>query len=293
MSDTALRKIETPAEELVETPSGKGAKGENFPVGSWLLQKKLRPYVADFYAFARAIDDIADNPELRSGIKLARLNGFAAALKGTNEDPSYAKAHVLRTKLHEMGVTNQHSLDLIAAFKQDAVKSRYTNWNELIDYCNHSAAPVGRFLLDLHGESVSLYSLSDDLCNALQILNHLQDCAIDYANLNRVYLPDEWIQDASSNVVDLAQIKATPALRCVINRCLDGTDELLAQARKLPAAMKHSRLAMETAVIVAVAERLSKKLRHCDPLAGSVVLKPPGFALASVTGLMRLWFRAQ
>ncbi|HCX15155.1 MAG TPA: squalene synthase HpnC [Rhodospirillaceae bacterium] len=283
-----LRKIEAP----VETPSGKGARDENFPVGSWLIQKKLRPHVAAFYAFARAIDDIADNPELRSGIKISRLNGFADALCGNNEDPSYAKAHVLRTKLNEVRVTTQYGLDLISAFKQDAIKSRYTNWSELIDYCNRSAAPVGRFLLDLHGERASLYKLSDDLCNALQIINHLQDCAIDYANLNRVYLPEEWMQTQSSNVVDLAQTKATPALRAVIDRCLDGTDKLLAQARKLPVEMEHKRLAMETAVIVAIAERLSKKLRHCDPLSGSVVLKWPGFALASISGLLRLWFRA-
>ncbi len=290
MSDAALRKRESSAETPVETPSGKTAKGENFPVGSWLLPKELRPHVAAFYAFARAIDDIADSPDLRSGIKLARLDGFAAALTGTNDDPAYAKAHVLRASLNEMGITPQHGLDLISAFKQDAVKNRYADWTELMDYCNRSAAPVGRFLLDLHGESVSLYPQSDALCNALQVINHLQDCAADYANLNRVYLPDEWMHAEGSNVVDLAQIESTPALRGVINRCLDGTDDLLNEARKLPHAMDHRSLAMETAVIVSIADRLSKKLRKRDPLAGRVVLKAPGFAAAAVTGLFRLWY---
>ncbi len=290
MSGAALRKIETPAVSGAETPSGKDAKGENFPVGSWLLPKELRPHVAAFYAFARAIDDIADNPDLRSGIKLARLDGFAAALTGTNDDPAYAKAHTLRASLNEMGVTPRHGLDLISAFKQDAVKNRYADWTELMDYCNRSAAPVGRFLLDLHGESVSLYPQSDALCNALQVINHLQDCAVDFANLNRVYLPDEWMHAEGSNVVDLAQTESTPALRGVINRCLGGTEDLLIEARKLPRAMEHRGLAMETAVIVSIADRLSQKLRKRDPLAGRVVLKAPGFATAAVTGLFRLWF---
>ena len=289
VGEAATREIKTSTGHQVETPSGKGARDENFPVGSWLLPKELRPHVAAYYAFARAIDDIADNPDLRSGIKLARLEGFAAALNGTNDDPAYAKAHALRESLEITGITAQHGLDLISAFKQDAVKQRYADWTELMDYCNRSAAPVGRFLLDLHGESVSLYPTSDALCNALQVINHLQDCAADYANLNRVYLPDEWMQAESANVVDLAQVFSPPGLRRVQSRCLDGTDILLREARKLPKALEHRSLAAETAVIVAIADRLLKKLRARDPLATRVVLKAPGVAAAAVTGLFRLW----
>ncbi len=284
---------ETSAGKQVETPSGKGAVDENFPVGSWLLPKDLRPHVAAYYAFARAIDDIADNPDLRSGIKLARLDGFAAALRGTNDEPAYAKVHALRTSLEGMGVTPQHGLDLISAFKQDAVKNRYTDWRDLMDYCDRSAAPIGRFLLDLHGESVSLYPLSDALCSALQVINHLQDCAADYANLNRVYLPDEWMHAEGANVVDLAQIATTPGLRQVLDRCLDGTEKLLVEARKLPGAMQHRGLAAETAVIIAIARRLSKKLRRRDPLVRRVAIKAPGLTIAAVTGLFGLWFRAR
>ena len=279
--------------QQAETPSGKGAADENFPVGSWLLPKALRPHVAAYYNFARAIDDIADNPDLRSGIKLARLDGFAAALKGDNDDPAYTKAHILRATLDSTGVTPQHGLDLISAFKQDAVKFRYADWTELMDYCNRSAAPVGRFLLDLHGESVSLYPQSDALCNALQVINHLQDCAADYANLNRVYLPDDWMHENGANVVDLAQVAATPELRCVINRCLDATENLLVEARKLPKALTHKSLAAESAIIVAIANRLSKKLRRRDPLAERVVLKKPGFAVAAISGLINLWFKSK
>jgi squalene synthase HpnC len=293
VSEATTRQGERTAEEQAETRSGKGAGDENFPVGSWLIPKALRPHVAAYYNFARAIDDIADNPDLRSGIKLARLEGFSAALRGTNDDAAYAKAHALRATLETTGITPQYGLDLISAFKQDSVKFRYADWTELMDYCNRSAAPVGRFLLDLHGESVSLYPLSDALSNALQVINHLQDCAEDYANLNRVYLPDEWMHAEGVNVVDLAQIAATPGLRSVIDRCLGATELLLIEARKLPKAMAHRGLAAETAVIVATANRLTKKLQRHDPLAARVVLKAPEFAAAATVGLFHLWFKAR
>jgi len=169
----------TDSVETAETPSGKGSKDENFPVGSLLLSKVVRPHVAVFYAFARAIDDVADNPKLAPEEKIERLDGFDQALMGLNDDPAFEKAHIVRSSLIYTGVPIQHCRDLISAFKQDAVKSRYENWDELIDYCDRSAAPVGRYLLDLHGVSKDLYAASDALCNALQVINHLQDCKDD------------------------------------------------------------------------------------------------------------------
>ena len=179
----------------LETPSGKNAKSENFPVGSWLLPAALRPHVAAFYAFARAGDDIADNPALAPEDKIARLTAFGDALAEGEGDPRlFAKAHALRRSLAETGVPARHGLDLLEAFKQDAVKSRYRSWGDLIAYCNLSAAPVGRYLLDLHGESRDGWPASDALCNALQVLNHLQDCQEDHREMDRVYLPLEWLE---------------------------------------------------------------------------------------------------
>ena len=174
----------------IETPSGKAAADENFPVGSWLLPARLRPHIATFYAYARAIDDIADNPDLEPADKIARLDGFAKTVSGADTpDPAFHKAHEIRRSLAETGVTHQHCVDLTQAFKQDATKLRYDDWDDLMGYCNLSAAPVGRYLVDLHGESPLAYPASDALCNALQVLNHLQDCGDDYKALNRVYLP--------------------------------------------------------------------------------------------------------
>src|ERR1700761_4265964 len=112
-------------DDALETPSGKGAGDENFPVGSWLLPRALRPHVAVFYAFARAIDDIADNPNLNPDEKIARLAQLARALETGSQDSALAKADALRVSCMATGVPVRHGLDLISAFKQDAIKTRY------------------------------------------------------------------------------------------------------------------------------------------------------------------------
>lgn len=274
----------------VETPSGKTAADENFPVGSWLLPRALRPHVAVFYAFARAIDDIADNPTLQPEDKIARLDRFEAALTGRETaDPALAKAHRLRASLAETRVTAQHGIDLIAAFKRDATQLRYTDWDGLLGYCALSANPVGRYLLDLHGEARTGYPAADALCSALQVLNHLQDAQDDYRSLNRVYLPEAWLSAEAIDVTALDAPRASPALRRVLDRCLNGTATLLAQAAALPDQLSNARLAMESAAIVGLAEQLAARLRTRDPLAERVVPSRPallGRALAGAIGVL-------
>ncbi len=271
--------------KTAETPSGKGARDENFPVGSILLPARLRPHVAVFYAYARAIDDVADNPDLSPEEKVRRLDGFDKALLGQADDPAYEKAHRIRESLAATNVTVQHCRDLISAFKQDAVKLRYADWAELIGYCDRSAAPVGRYLLDLHGEARDGYPANDALCNALQVLNHLQDCGDDYRALDRVYLPGDWMAAEGVTVEALAAPALSPGLRRVIDRCLDDTDALIAHARTLPGRLKSRRLAMESAAIVTIAERLSAHLRRRDPLAERVELSKPEYLWCCVKGV--------
>ncbi|MFQ5774438.1 MAG: squalene synthase HpnC [Kiloniellaceae bacterium] len=271
--------------EAVETPSGKGAGDENFPVGSWLLPARLRPHVAIFYRFARAIDDIADNPALAPEDKVARLSRFEAAVTGRETgDPALATAHGMRRSLAETAVSARHCVDLVAAFKQDAVKLRYRDWADLLGYCELSANPVGRYLLDLHGEAVAGYPYSDALCSALQVLNHLQDCRDDYRDLDRVYLPLEWMRAQGIDVGALEAPRSGPELRRVLDACLDGVDGLLASARELPGRLRSARLAMESAVIVRLAERLSARLRAGDPLAGRVALSRLDFLTCGLRG---------
>jgi hydroxysqualene synthase len=277
--------------DAIETPSGKGAGDENFPVGSWLLPAPLRPHVATYYAFARAIDDIADNPALAPQDKIDRLQAFADALEGRISGPGLEKAERLRASMLVTRVTTKHGLDLIDAFQQDAVKTRYRDWGELIHYCDRSAAPVGRYLLDLHGEDKDLHEGADALCNALQVINHLQDCQGDYRSLDRVYLPQLWLDEAGATLADLDQPKATPGLRRVLDRCLDGVAALLVQARSFPVFLRSRRLAMESAVIVRIAERLTDELRRRDPLAERVVLGRSAFVVCGLQGVLGLFAR--
>jgi len=271
----------------VETPSGKGSADENFPVGSWLLPPALRPHVATYYAFARAIDDIADNPELGAEDKIARLSLFEAALLDPQQDrPGLGKAAKLRESLAATGVTTARGTDLIAAFKQDAAKLRYADWGELLGYCRLSANPVGRYLLDLHGEDPGGYASSDALCSALQILNHLQDCQDDYHDLDRVYLPEDWLRAEGLEATKVLDLTASPpGFRRLLDKCLDGVDLLLDEAERLPGLLRSRRLAMESAVIVQLARRLAAHLRSGDPLAGRVALRRVDFLLCGLKGM--------
>jgi len=275
-----------PDAEPVETPSGKGRGDENFPVGSWLIRRELRPHVRAFYCFARNADDIADNPDLAAEEKIRRLDRMAAILDGTPGEDSPAAA-AMRQSLRETGVTAQHCHDVLHAFRLDAVKLRYRDWEDLMGYCRYSAAPVGRQLLDLHGERAETWPASDALCAALQVLNHLQDCAEDYRALDRVYLPEAMLERAGSAIADLERPACSPGLRRTIDTLLDRTDALIATARGLPKRVQGAGLRWESAVIVELAARLSRHLRRGDPLAGRVKLGKGDFAAAFLLGVAR------
>ncbi len=256
----------------VEAPSGKARTDENFPVGSLLIHRDLRPHVHAFYTFARQADDIADHETLPPEEKIRRLDRMQAVLLG---DPGHdaPAAGRLRSSLAATGVTAQHSVDLLAAFRQDATKRRYANWQELLDYCRLSAMPVGRHVLDLHGEAPATYAPSDPLCAALQVLNHLQDLATDLERLDRSYLPGDLLAAAGARPEDVREPRLTPGLRRVIAQVLDATDRLNAEGAALPASVRDRRLRLETGIIASLSKRLAARLRREDPLASRVKLR--------------------
>ena len=280
--------MQSTAATRVEIPSGKDVAYENFPVGSWLLPAELRPHIATFYAFARSADDIADSPDLTAGEKIERLDGYERALLGGElDDTAYAKAHAMRLSLAQTNTTSRHCVDLLAAFKQDATKLRYRDWHELIGYCRLSAAPVGRYLLDLHGGASDGYASSDALCIALQILNHLQDAKADYLDLDRVYLPTAWFAAERATITELRGDMTSPQLRKVFDRALDGVDRLIDAATGLGPALANARLAMEAESILSIARRLSRKLRRSDPLGPRVVLSKAQYVRCIAAGIAR------
>jgi hydroxysqualene synthase len=256
--------------ENVESWSGKDRGDENFPVGV-IIRPDLRRHVHAYYAFARNADDIGDSPILPPEEKIARLDHMEAVLLGQREGGSPSAAG-LRLSLAETGVDPRHATDLLVAFRQDATKRRYASWDELFDYCRFSAMPVGRYVLDVHGESRLTHAPSDALCVSLQVLNHLQDCQKDLHDLDRCYLPQDLMSAAGTDVTALPGKAETPGLRRVFGALLDRCDELNAEAAALPRLVRDRRLRIETGVIVNLARRLTGRLRRGDPLATRVKL---------------------
>jgi farnesyl-diphosphate farnesyltransferase len=269
----------------VEAWSGKDRGDENFPVGSLLIRRDLRAHVHAFYTFARNADDIADSPTLSADEKIARLDAMEAVLLG-HSDGGSPSALRLRASLEETGVTARHATDLLIAFRRDATKQRYASWDELYDYCRYSAMPVGRHVLDLHGEAPATHGPSDALCTSLQVLNHLQDGAKDLAALDRCYLPLDLLEQHGATVADLRRTAATPGLRRVFDALLERVDTLNQQSIDLPRNTRSRRLRLETAVIVGLAQRLARRLHRDDPVARRVKLTK-GDAAASVLAALR------
>ncbi len=269
----------------VEEWSGKDRADENFPVGSLLIRRDLRAHVHAFYTFARNADDIADYATLAAEDKIARLDVMEDVLLGRRDDGS-PSALALRASLAQTGVTPRHSTDLLVAFRQDATKTRYASWQELYDYCRYSAMPVGRHVLDLHGENPETHPPSDALCVSLQVLNHLQDCAKDLATLDRSYLPLDMLTDAGAVPEDVRRKAETPALRHVFDAMLTGVERLNEDAAELPRRVRDRRLRLETAVIVGLARGLTRRLRANDPIAARVKLTK-GDGMASLLAALR------
>jgi farnesyl-diphosphate farnesyltransferase len=271
----------------VEIASGKDRGDENFPVGSWLIRGDLRAHVHAFYAFARNADDIADNPVLGADEKVARLDVMEAVLTG-GQDTGSASALGLRESLQISGVSAIHARELLVAFRQDARKNRYASWDELMDYCRYSAAPVGRYVLDLHGESRESWGASDALCAVLQVINHLQDAAPDLRSLDRCYVPQDMLSKQGVATDDIARDKMLPGLRAVFDEMLLKCDHLNEEAAALPGLVAARRLRVETAVIANLARRLTAKLKSGDALAGRVKLIKRDFVLAALQSALRI-----
>ena len=248
--------------------SGKGHRDENFPVASALIAKRHRPAVMAFYRVARMSDDIADHATASAQTKLAELAAVEGSLTGAAT--SVPEAVALRNILSERGIPPQHALDLLTAFKRDVTQNRYADWADLLDYCRYSAAPVGRFMLDVHGEDRSTWAASDALCAALQINNHLQDCGKDYRAIDRVYLPADALAAAGVDVTALGGATASPALRGVIGDLARRTAGLLDQAKPLAGQVRDKRLSMEIGVIHRLAVSLNARLTIRDPLSERV-----------------------
>jgi len=278
-------------------PDADGAGGparapvrENFPVASILIARPLRPAVRAFYDVVRAADDIADDPHLEPAEKARRLDRVEAGLCGAADPAGDAAARHLLRVLDAAGHSPaaRHALRMLDAFRADIRAEPCRDWGDLMGYCRASADPVGRFLLELHGEGRDAVDASDALCSALQVLNHLQDMGEDRRRLGRIYLPLDMIEAAGGRVEDLDRPALTPGLRGAVDLALAETDGLLDRAARLPGLLRSRRLAAEARVILSLARSLRRRLSAGDPLARRIAPTRVDAARAAAAGLTRL-----
>ncbi len=238
---------------------------ENFPVASLLLPAHLRPAVKAIYAFARSADDIADEGDASADQRLRELHAYEAALNRI-EHKQAAESPLFQT-LEQVTVEYRLPLapfrDLLSAFKQDVVTTRYSQFSDLLDYCRRSANPVGTLMLHLYGAATEQNLRdSDDICSALQLINFWQDVAIDWQKA-RIYLPLEDLQRFGVSQAQLASGTVDHAWRRLmefeVQRARDMMTGAQALALRLP-----GRIGWELRLVIQGGLRILEMLETVD-----------------------------
>jgi squalene synthase HpnC len=274
-----------------ELRSGKTHRDENFPVASWVIHPRHRALILAFYNFVRTADDIADHASLDAPTKLKLLDELEADLLGQGD--GQREAVILRDALAKRALPPRQARDLLTAFRMDVTKLRYHDWDDLIHYCSYSAMPVGRFVLDVHGESTATWPASDAVCAALQINNHLQDCGDDYRNLNRVYIPRDALARHGASVEEFGAPRASAALLSCLHELAGKNEALLSQGCSLEVQVADGRLACELSVIQTYARQIVQLLKVRDPLSERVHLSKAVMAGLALSGIASaIWRRA-
>ncbi len=236
---------------------------ENFPVASVLLPRRLRRPIALIYAFARQADDFADEGDLPAERRLALLDGFRRELDriATRETPQTGFFQTLRLTIETHGLPLAPFYDLLDAFSQDVTKTRYANFGEVMDYCRRSANPVGRLLLHLYGQATPRnVGHADAICSALQLINFLQDVAVDYRK-GRIYLPQDEMRQFGIDEARIARGDASGMWWPFMQLEIERARRLLQAGAPLGAALQ-GRIGLEMRMIVAGGETILRKLHR-------------------------------
>lgn len=241
---------------------------ENFPVASVLLPKRYRTAVAMIYSFARQADDFADEGEVPPEQRLANLQRFRDELELIQAyiQPNTDFFRALQQTMQAHRLPIQPFFDLLDAFSQDVVKTRYANFDEVMDYCQRSANPVGNLLLHLYGHaSPEKLAQSDDICSALQLINFYQDIAIDFdknEGKRRIYLCLDEMQAAGIQESDIANKQIHAQWEAFMLMNIHRAERLLKRGKPLGKQLP-GRLGLELRMIIAGGERIISKLKAC------------------------------
>jgi squalene synthase HpnC len=234
---------------------------ENFPVTSVLLPKRLVPAVEAIYAFARSADDLADEGIATPEVRLMSLNAYQASLKAIErgespDDPLFAR---LAEVIKQFNLPMQPFYDLLSAFRQDVVTTRYANYPALLDYCSRSANPVGLLMLTLYGAAdAQNVEASNAICSALQLINFLQDVQIDI-NKDRIYLPMDDLERFGVTSKQFYRANVNAPWRMMMSFEVDRARELMLSgaplAKRLP-----GRIGWELRLVIQGGLRILEKL---------------------------------
>lgn len=267
----------------------KQAKDENFPVGM-LISPKLKNIVQTYYQAARDADDAADNPLLSAEQKKAALDNIELAFRQPDMPTEFKSAAKLGRLFAAENLDSSLYTDLLTAFRMDAENKPIEIWEQLLNYCNYSAAPVGRFMLAIHNENPSSYLPAATLCAVLQITNHLQDLKKDAVNLQRFYLPHKMMEQHGARYSDIYLSFTKPALREVINETTGKLRMMLQDAEPIFKIVKNIRLKWELGVIFSLTNSMIKKIERRDVLHDNIRLNGFDWIKALGSGLNRiLW----
>ena len=267
---------------------------ENFPVASFLMPKKIRTAVKPFYAFARTADDIADCSDLNTETKIRLLNMFRNEItmsKNCGEAKNSVETHIKEISKKLVAVLEEYDIDpysvcdLLKAFETDSTFSPFSTWSDLINYCNYSANPVGRFLLATVGlnkkvhekDKAEFTELSDKICTGLQLINFAQDIKEDAEN-NRCYVPkSEWPKSLEeNNLISVSRLTGKNKNKLVMQLVVKGEQNLLTGSL-LPRKIRKSKLryatrfSMEIALIIECGKNIVQQIKK-DP---SIVWSQP------------------
>jgi squalene synthase HpnC len=250
---------------------------ENFPVASALLPMRLRKPIGMIYAFARQADDFADEGELTPEQRLYLLNEFRHELDRIRDQvgPETEFFISLQATIEQHQLPLQPFYDLLDAFSQDIVKTRYANFGEVIDYCRRSANPIGRLLLHLYGMATPRnIGMSDAICSSLQLINFLQDVAIDYKK-DRIYFPQDEMRKYKIEESQIANASTSGTWTIFMEFEINRARNLLQSGAPLGLVLP-GRIGLEMRTIIAGGERILHKLHKSrgDIFNQRPVLKP-------------------
>jgi len=236
---------------------------ENFPVGSIFLPARLRAPIRAIYAFARSADDFADEGDDSAEIRLAKLAEYHEFLHAMErgEAAEHPIFKALQPHIREFSLPYSLFHDLLSAFEQDCTKTRYAHFGEVMDYCKRSANPIGRLLLKLYGdEDAKHQAWSDGICAALQLINFLQDVAVDWQK-NRIYLPQDEMAKYGISERQIAEGRSDALWQQFMKGQIERARRMLQAGAPLGRAL-HGRLGFEMRLIILGGERILMQLHE-------------------------------